>query len=68
MMLKPCPFCHEDLDGYVLPIEKNCHAFIRYPNKMVVSFGRNRRECEINYCPMCGRKLRRAEGGADNDG
>ena len=25
-----CEYCHEDIDGYVKPIEKNCHAFIRF--------------------------------------
>lgn len=25
-----CEYCHEDSDGYVKPIEKNCHAFIRF--------------------------------------
>lgn len=23
-----CPFCHEDIDGYVTPLEKNGHAYI----------------------------------------
>ena len=56
-----CEYCHEDIDGYVKPIEKNCHAFIR--------FGMNgwclelcakgwHGETKINYCPMCGRRLR----------
>ena len=55
-----CEYCHEDSDGYVKPIEKNCHAFIR--------FGMNGRElslkangwhgsAKIRYCPMCGRDL-----------
>lgn len=57
MGLKRCPFCHEDRDGFVEPIEKNCHAYLRFPNKMVLAFGGERRECTINYCPMCGRKL-----------
>lgn len=25
-----CPCCHEDSEGYVKPIEKNCHAFVRF--------------------------------------
>lgn len=55
-----CDFCHADRDGYVKPIEKNCHAF--------VNFGINgwglylqakgwHNEVQINYCPMCGRRL-----------
>lgn len=25
-----CEYCHEDSDGYVKPLEKNCHVFIRF--------------------------------------
>ena len=52
-----CEYCHEDIDGYVRSIEKNCHAYYRFPNKLVIQFGRESREAIINYCPMCGRKL-----------
>ena len=52
-----CPCCHEDADGHVSPIEKNCHAYWKYPNKLVVKFGKEQRECAINYCPMCGRRM-----------
>lgn len=52
-----CEYCHEDMDGFVRPIEKNCHASISYPNKLILKFGKERREVEINYCPMCGRNL-----------
>lgn len=56
-----CDYCYEDVDGYVEPIEKNGHAFVR--------FGMNGWELElkakgwhgeikIQYCPMCGRKLK----------
>lgn len=56
-----CDYCHEDVDGYVKPIEKNGHTFVR--------FGMNGWELElkakgwhgeikIQYCPMCGRKLK----------
>lgn len=56
-----CEYCHEDLEGYVKPIEKNGHAFVR--------FGMNGWElslrakgwhggAKIQFCPMCGRKLR----------
>lgn len=56
-----CDYCQPDADGYVKPIEKNGHALI-YPGL----FGRGRlyirlkgdsRACDINYCPMCGRRL-----------
>ena len=55
-----CEYCNEDSDGYVKPLEKNSHAFIR--------FGMNGWEIDlrakgwhgsakIRYCPMCGRDL-----------
>lgn len=59
-----CDFCHEDRDGYIKPIEKNCHAFISYGfNGWVLSLrgGGWNGECKIRYCPMCGRELK--EGG-----
>ena len=52
-----CEYCREDSDGYVSPLEKNCHAFFKYPDKLVFKFGKERRECKINFCPMCGREL-----------
>ena len=57
-----CDFCHEDRDGYIKPIEKNCHAFISYGfNGWVLSLrgGGWHGECKIRYCPMCGRKLKK---------
>lgn len=56
-----CKYCHEDLDGYTMPLEKNCHAWVQYPNKLVIYFGGNLRKCEIKYCPMCGRRLEVSE-------
>ena len=56
-----CEYCHEDRDGYILPIEKNCHAYFGYPNKLILKFGKEWRECKINYCPMCGRNLKEEE-------
>ena len=58
---KSCEYCHEDSDGYTRPIEKNCHAYIR--------FGMNgweldlkakgwHGEAQIKFCPMCGRELK----------
>ena len=55
-----CIYCHEDSDGYVKPIEKNCHAFIRFGmNGWEISLrakGWNG-SAKIMYCPMCGRRL-----------
>lgn len=55
-----CPCCHEDSEGYVKPIEKNCHAFVRFGmNGWVLSIKTKgwHGEAKINYCPICGRRL-----------
>lgn len=55
-----CEYCHEDSDGYVRPIEKNLHAWLARRGrtmKLRVSFKGEYRECEILFCPMCGRRL-----------
>jgi hypothetical protein len=52
-----CEYCHEDRDGYTNPLDKNAHVWIQYPNKLVTHFGGILRKYEINFCPMCGRKL-----------
>ena len=52
-----CEYCHEDSDGYVLSIEKNGHAYIQN-GKLILRANGWRGECAINFCPMCGRKLR----------
>ena len=59
--MKDCEYCQLDADGYVKPIEKNSHAFI-YPGmfgrwQLYISLKGDRRECDIKYCPMCGRRL-----------
>jgi len=55
-----CEYCHTDVDGFVRPIEKNAHAYI-YPSlgrwKLTIKLKGDARECDINYCPMCGRRL-----------
>ena len=55
-----CIYCHEDSDGYVKPIEKNCHAFIRFGmNGWEISLSAKgwNGSVKIMYCPMCGRRL-----------
>ena len=55
-----CGYCHEDSDGYVKPIEKNCHAFIRFGmNGWEISLSAKgwNGSAKIMYCPMCGRRL-----------
>lgn len=58
--LKPCEYCNEDSDGYVTPIEKNNHAFVRFGmNGWELSMKANgwHGSAKIRYCPMCGRDL-----------
>ena len=55
-----CEYCNEDADGYVKPIDKNCHAFIRFGmNGWELSLKANgwHGSAKIRYCPMCGRDL-----------
>lgn len=56
-----CDYCQTDADGYVKPIEKNGHAFI-YPGmfgcwQLHIRLKGDHLWCDINYCPMCGRRL-----------
>lgn len=56
-----CEYCHEDSDGYVKPIEKNCHAFISFGMEgWELSLKANgwHGNAKIKYCPMCGRELK----------
>ena len=55
-----CEYCNEDSDGYVTPIEKNNHAFVRFGmNGWELSMKANgwHGSAKIRYCPMCGRDL-----------
>lgn len=55
-----CEYCHEDSDGCVLSIEKNSHAWLVRRGrtmKLRVGFKGEYRECDILFCPMCGRRL-----------
>lgn len=55
-----CEYCHTDRDGYVLPLEKNCHAYISFGiSGWVIELKAKgwRGEAKIKYCPICGRRL-----------
>lgn len=55
-----CEYCHEDSDGYVRPIEKNSHAWLVRRGRTIklrVCFKGGYSECDILFCPMCGRRL-----------
>lgn len=56
-----CDYCHEDVDGYVKPIEKNGHAFVRFGMngwELELKAKGWHGEAKIQHCPMCGRKLK----------
>ena len=58
--LKICEYCNEDADGFVTPVEKNGHAFVRFGiNGWELSLKANgwHGSAKIRYCPMCGRDL-----------
>ena len=55
-----CEYCNEDADGFVTPMEKNGHVFIRFGmDGWELSLKANgwHGSAKIRYCPMCGRKL-----------
>ena len=65
-----CEYCHEDAEGYVRPVEKNNHAFVRFGmNGWELSLKGNgwHGEAPIHFCPMCGRKLMRRSIDNDNN-
>ena len=61
---KVCPYCHEDIEGFVKTLDKNGHAVIRpdylsiYGATIEVKYFKHSFKFPINYCPMCGRQLR----------
>ena len=59
--LKFCEYCNEDSDGYVKPIEKNNHAFVRFGMdgwELNMKANGWYGSAKIRYCPMCGRELK----------
>ena len=52
-----CDYCHEDQDGYVVPLDKNAHACI-YRGKLSLRANGWHGSTKIRYCPMCGRALK----------
>ena len=56
-----CEYCHEDSDGSIEPIEKNCRAFIHFGMngwEIILSAKGWNGSAKIMYCPMCGRRLK----------
>lgn len=57
---KKCNYCYTDADGYTecLPTPKYCrNIYIYKQNSSWSLHGGNDIKLEINYCPICGRKL-----------
>lgn len=55
-----CEYCHEDSEGYVRPLEKNGHAFIRFGMdgwELSLQAKGWHGSAKIRYCPICGRRL-----------
>lgn len=55
-----CEYCNEDADGYIKPLEKNCHAYVDFGmDGWVIELKAKgwHGNAKINYCPMCGRRL-----------
>ena len=67
---EPCEYCNEDPDGYVKPIEKNNHAFIRFGAsgwELSLRAKGWSGSAKIKYCPMCGRNLSIQSERKEND-
>lgn len=61
-----CEYCQEDFDGYYRALDKNGHICIfDMPHEKIleVKWYGHKMKININYCPMCGRKL----GGLNNE-
>ena len=57
---KRCEYCNPDSNGYIKPIEKNGHAFVRFGMggwKLCLNANGWLGNAKIRYCPMCGRDL-----------
>ena len=55
-----CKYCEEDREGYVLPLDKNAHVCVfdkPHEKGLYISWYGHKMRININYCPMCGRKL-----------
>ena len=61
-----CQYCNEDFDGYYKPLDKNAHVCVfDTPHEKIldINWYGHKMKININYCPMCGRKL----GGLNNE-
>lgn len=56
-----CEYCHTDLEGYIVPLDKNAHVYLHSENRyhwmLCIKACGWRKDVPINFCPMCGRKL-----------
>ena len=54
-----CPYCHGDREGFFASLDRKGHVFVMYPNVMKFKFKGDQYCFWINYCPMCGMKLKK---------
>lgn len=55
-----CEHCKEEFDGYYRPLDRNAHICIfDEPCEQIldINWYGHKMKININYCPMCGRKL-----------
>lgn len=59
--MKICEYCELDKDECVKPFDKHAHAYL-YPTmgewRLIFKYATYKKSLAINYCPMCGRKLK----------
>lgn len=61
--MEKCEYCNEDFDGYYKPLDKNAHVCVfdkLYEKVLDINWYGHKMKIDINFCPMCGRDLRRS--------
>jgi hypothetical protein len=61
--IKPCPYCREDITAKEILIDDICRLLL-VENSLLVILPEHMGvfvDARINYCPMCGRRLKAAE-------
>lgn len=55
-----CEYCEGDVGGYIKPLDKNAHAWVfdkSHEKILDIDWYEHNMKININYCPMCGKKL-----------
>lgn len=57
-----CKYCKTDCEGYIQPLDKNAHVFLRettqYRANLIIEWYGHYMDIPIKYCPICGRDLK----------